>query len=96
MRKFCLILFFQLFSFSVALPINLEFFKNFNDAHFEKYIFEALENNHDLKQANHKVECFRAEISSQFARQLPELSASSNYLGTHFPDDNNFLLPQML
>ncbi|MBQ7286498.1 MAG: TolC family protein [Candidatus Gastranaerophilales bacterium] len=92
MRKFYLIIFFQLFSFSFGLPINVDFFKSFNDEHFEKYIIEALENNHDLKQTQHKVEQFRYEISSQFAKQLPELSASSNYLGTHFPDNNNFLL----
>ena len=81
-----------MFYCALALPINVDFFTKFNDEIFEKYIFEALENNHDLKQANYKVEQFRYEISSQFARQLPELSASSNYLGTHFPDDNNFLL----
>ena len=92
MRKFYLILFFQLFSFAFALPINVDFFKNFNDEYFEKYIFEALESNHDLKQIQHKVNQFRYEISSQFSRQLPELSVASNYLGTHFPDDNNFLL----
>jgi len=93
MKKLILILFFQMFLFANANVINLDFFKRFNDCYFEKYIEEALENNHDLKQANYKVEQFRYEISSQFAKQLPSLSVSSNYLGVHVPtgDTNVFI-----
>lgn len=93
MKKFVFIIFFQLFIFAKANPINIDFFKNFNDAYFEKYIIEALENNHDLKQANYRVKQFRYEISNQFAKQLPELSTGSNYIGASVPGgDTNILI----
>ena len=93
MRKFLIIIFFQLYLCANALPINIDFFKCFNDIYLEKYIQEALENNHDLKQVNHKVEQYRYEISSQFSQQLPSLSVSSNYLGASPPkgDSNVFI-----
>lgn len=93
MRKFLIIIFFQLFLCANALPINIDFFKNFNDKYLEQYIQEALENSHDLKQINHKVEQYRYEVSSQFSQQLPSLSASSNYLGASPPkgDSNVFI-----
>ena len=76
-----------------AMSVNIDFFERFNDCHFEKYIKEALENNHNLRQADYRVEQYRNEISSQFAQQLPKLSVSSNYLGSHFPKgDTNFLI----
>lgn len=86
---------------ALALDINLEFFKKFNDKYLEEYIFEALQNNHTLKQANHKVEQYRYEIKSQFSKELPSLSVSSNYVGSHFPrqasdflvDNNLYVLP---
>ena len=60
---------------------------------FEKYIQEAIDNNHDLKQANYRVEQFRYEISNQFAKQLPELSVGSNYVGASVPTgDSNVLI----
>ncbi len=78
---------------SAICPLNIDFFKRFNDSYFEKYIFEALENNHSLKQADYKSEQYRAQVSSQFSQELPRLSVSSNYLGAHFPKgDPNFLL----
>lgn len=93
MRKLFLILFFQIFSIANALSINLSFFQKFSDNCFEKYIQEALENNHDLKQANYRVEQFRYEISNQFAKQLPELSVGSNYIGASVPTgDTNVLI----
>lgn len=90
-------LFFIIFLFNIlvanAIPLNLDFFKHFSDPYFENYILEGFENNHDLKQANHRVERFRYEISNQFAKQLPELSVNSSYLGAHFPSgDTNFLI----
>ena len=69
MRKLFFIIFFQIFLYANALPINIDFFKYFNDSCFENYIQEALENNHDLKQANHRVEQFRYEIYNQFSKQ---------------------------
>ena len=93
MKKLFFIIFFQLFLFACAMPINIEFFKNFNDEYFENYITEALENNHDLKQANYRVEQFRYEISKQFSKQLPELSVGSNYVGASVPTgDTNVLI----
>lgn len=93
MKKLFFIIFLNLFLIAKAIPVNLEFFKNFNDKHFENYIQEALENNHDLKQANYRVEQFRYEISNQFAKQLPELSTGSNYIGASVPTgDTNVLI----
>lgn len=76
-----------------ANVINIDFFSRFNDCYLENYIKEALENNHDLKQANHRVEQYRLEIKNQFSQELPKLSLQSNYLGAHFPaGDSNFLI----
>ncbi len=75
--------------------VNVDFFNRFNDIYLEKYIELALLNNHELKQANYKVEQYRNEIKTQFSKELPELSVSSNYLGAHFPkNDYNFFLRQ--
>ncbi|MBQ8635741.1 TolC family protein [bacterium] len=93
MKILFLIIFIQLFLKTNAAGINIDFFKRFNDPCFEAYILEALENNHDLKQTNHKVEQFRYEISNQFSKQLPELSVSSSYLGASVPGgDPNILI----
>ena len=73
MRKLFFIIFLQLFLYAKALPINIDFFNHFNDSYFEKYIQEALENNHDLKQANYRVEQFRYEIYNQFSKQISQL-----------------------
>ncbi len=76
-----------------ASSVNIDFFKRFSDIFLENYIELALRNNHDLKSTNHKVEQYRNEIKKQFAVELPKLTASSNYLGSHFPKgDNNFLM----
>lgn len=78
-----------------ANSININFFTRFNDECLQKYIQQALDNNHELKQANFRVEQYRAEVKNAFSKELPELSVSSNYLGAHFPrGDGNFLLKQ--
>lgn len=91
---FYLILFF-IFAAENCLgnEINIEFFKKFNDECLIEYIIEALENNHDLKQANHSVEQYRFEIKSQFSKEMPLLNVGSSYLGVHFPksDMSDFL-----
>ncbi len=98
MKKIILIIIIFLYSGAFAfknytIDINLDFFKKFNDSYFEKYIFEAYENNHDLKKARWQIEQYRYEINNAFARELPNLSVSSNYLGTHFPKgDANFFI----
>lgn len=80
---------------ALAYSVNPEFFTRFNDPCLEKYIYQALEKNHELKQANYKVEQFRQEVRTSLAHELPSLSVSSNYLGAHFPKgDDNFLIRQ--
>ncbi len=78
-----------------ANTVNIDFFTRFNDEYLEKYILEALENNHELKQANYRTEQFRQNVRQQLAYELPSLSVSSNYLGAHFPRrDYNFFIKQ--
>ena len=78
---------------SFAYMLNIDFFKKFNDEYLFSYIVEALENNHDLKSANHRLEQFKYEINSQFSQELPSLSVTGAYLGAHFPksDTGDFL-----
>jgi outer membrane protein TolC len=93
MKRLFLFLIFQFSCAAHAISLNLEFFQKFNDSCFEEYIQEVLENNHDLKQANYRVEQFRYEISNQFSRQLPSLSVGSNYVGASVPTgDTNVLI----
>ncbi len=87
-----LILFLQFFQMAFAYYVNVDFFSKFNDCFLDEYISRALNNNHDLKQANYRIEQFRQEISQSLAQELPSLSVSANYLGSHFPKgDFNFL-----
>lgn len=85
-------------SFGHNLPdvgLNLDFFKNFNDCFLQNYIYQALSDNYELKQTNHKVEQNRLEIQKSFSKELPNLSVSPNYFGTHFPKgDENFFIKQ--
>lgn len=95
MKKITLFLIFHLIFIETiyANVINVDFFSRFNDCYLEGYIKEALYNNHNLKEANHKVEQYRQEIKNQFSSELPKLSVQSNYLGAHFPaGDTNFLI----
>ncbi len=88
MKKFfILILIANIFFINVSFAnnVNIDFFKKFNDEYLLKYILETLENNHNLKEANYKVEQYRNEIKTQFSKELPELSVGSAYLGAHFP-----------
>ena len=104
-RIFITTVLFFLFLSEVTLgyEFNIDFFKKFNDKYLEKYIVEAFENNHDLKQANYRVEQYRQEIKLKFAQELPSLSVGASYLGAHFPKSdlsdfffikqNSFILP---
>jgi len=88
MRIIILILFlFQIPCFANGLnsKINVDFFNRFNDEYLPKYIQKALENNHNLKEANYKVKRFRQEIKKAISYELPELSTIPGYLGVHFP-----------
>ena len=99
MRK--IVLSFLLFLILPSYSYNLEFFAKFNDKFLDDYIKEALTNNHSLKEADRRVEQFRYEVNSAFSKEFPNLSVSSNYLGTHFPNqdyniflqNNSFILP---
>ena len=84
---FSLILIFNILLTNICFAdsVNIDFFKKFNDEYLLKYILETLENNHNLKEANYKVEQYRYEIKTQFSKELPELSVGSAYLGAHFP-----------
>ena len=93
MKKILLVLYFLLLQISNATNLNIDFFGRFNDICFEEYIKEALNNNHDLKKADYKVQQYRYEISNQFSNELPSLSVSSNYLGASVPaGDTNVLI----
>ena len=68
--------------------LNVEFFNRFNDDYLYQYINEAIDNNHNSKQATIRVEEYRQSVKSQFANELPSFSVSANYLGIHSPKFN--------
>src|SRR5574344_240586 len=81
---------------------NTEFFNNFNDTYLTQYINQALNNNHELKATNQKVEQYRQQVKVSFSKELPSLSVGANYAGFHVPvldnftlSDNAFILPFM-
>ena len=82
--------------------LNIENFNRFNDDYLTQYIEEALENNHNAKQATARVEEYRQGVKIQFANELPTFGVSAGYLGLNIPDinpavsninKNNFVLP---
>ena len=82
--------------------LNVEFFNRFNDDYLFQYVNEAIENNHNAKQATIRVEEYRQGMKTQLAQELPSLSVAANYLGVHVPEispafsnirKNNFVLP---
>lgn len=81
--------------------LNIEFFNRFNDIYLYQYVNEAIENNHNVKQATIRVEEYRQNVKSQFANELPSLNVAANYLGYHIPkivpsvetSKNAFVLP---
>ncbi len=87
--------------FAKPVYINTDFFKKFNDEYLIEYIYRTIQNNHQIKEANSRVERFRYEVKKAVADEFPELSVNANYLGTHFPPDdenifikrNSFILP---
>ena len=68
--------------------LNLEFFNRFNDDYLFKYVNEAIDNNHNVKQATIRVEEYRLGVKFQFANELPSFSVAANYLGIHSPQFN--------
>lgn len=68
--------------------LNPDFFNRFNDSYLYNYINEAIENNHDAKQATIRVEEYRQRVKMQFANELPYFGMSASYLGIHVPEFN--------
>ena len=68
--------------------LNVEFFTRFNDDYLYQYVNEAIDNNHNAKQATIRVEEYRQGVKSQFANELPSFSVAANYLGIHSPKFN--------
>lgn len=84
-----LILFISPVCFAVdRKDMNIEFFNRFNDDYLFQYVNEAIENNHNAKQATIRVEEYRQGVKSQFANELPSFSVAANYLGIHSPKFN--------
>ena len=97
-----LAIFLESFCFaSEANKLNMEFFNRFSDNYLPHYIEAAINNNHNLKEAQHKLNQYRFEIQKAISYELPELSAMPGYLGVHFPrgdyniflKNNSFILP---
>lgn len=72
--------------------LNLDFFSKFNDEYLCHYINEAIENNHDAKQASYRVEQYRQQVKYSFSKELPSFSVAANYLGIKVPQLDNFQL----
>ncbi|MBR1619484.1 TolC family protein [bacterium] len=68
--------------------LNVEFFSRFNDDYLPQYVNEAIDNNHNAKQATIRVEEYRQSVKSQFANELPSFSVAASYLGIHSPKFN--------
>ena len=69
-----------------------------------QYVNEAIDNNHNAKQATIRVEEYRQGVKTQLANELPSFSVSADYLGIHSPkfnpnlsvSKNAFVLPFMV
>ncbi len=77
--------------------INLPWWQEFEDSHLEGYILMAIENNHDLKKANLRVEQAAASTKLQFANELPSLAVGASPMLGKLPgstsSDGFFSLP---
>ncbi|MDD3435743.1 MAG: TolC family protein [Candidatus Gastranaerophilales bacterium] len=66
--------------------VNINWWDNFSDPYLKCYILQAIENNHETKQASWKVEEYKHSVKLQFSQELPSLSVGSTYIGNHLPD----------
>ena len=97
MRVFSFLILITLFFNNFAYCYNVDFFSKFNDKCLEDYIIQAIQNNHQLKQANYVLEQYRYNIKEQQSILYPKASVAANYLGSHIPNkDPNFLIKQNL
>lgn len=97
MFKKIILIFLLFFASQAAFAIdknelNPEFFARFNDECLYYYINEAIENNHDAKQATYRVEQYRQQVKYSFSKELPSFRVAANYLGVHVPQLDNFEL----
>ena len=87
------LLFFAQTCFAMDInELNIEFFNRFNDENLNCYIQQALNNNHDLKKAEHVVEQYRQQVKYSLGKELPSFSVGANYLGIKVPELDNFQL----
>ena len=87
------LLFFAQTCFAMDInELNIEFFNRFNDENLNSYIQQALNNNHDLKKAEHVVEQYRQQVKYSLGKELPSFSVGANYLGIKVPELDNFQL----
>ena len=66
--------------------VNINWWDNFSDPYLKCYIIQAIQNNHDAKQASWKVEEYKQNVKLQFSQELPSLSVGTNYILNHFQD----------
>lgn len=57
--------------------LNPEFFTRFNDDCLVYYINQAIENNHNAKQATYQVEQYRQQAKYSLGKELPSFSVSA-------------------
>lgn len=87
------LLFFAQTCFAMDInELNIEFFNRFNDENLNSYIQQALNNNHDLKKAEHVVEQYRQQVKYSLGKELPSFSVGANYIGIKVPELDNFQL----
>ena len=72
--------------------LNPEFFTGFNDDCLVYYINQAIENNHNAKQATYQVEQYRQQAKYSLGKELPSFSVSADYLGINTPKVDYFKL----
>lgn len=70
--------------------VNINWWNNFSDPYLKYYIIQAIEHNHDAREASWKVEEYRQLVKVQFAQELPSISAGGSYIGLHI--DKTMLL----
>lgn len=66
--------------------VNIDWWNNFSDPYLKSYIVQAVNCNHDLKQASWKVEEYRQTVKTVFSKELPALRVSGYYDLIHLPN----------
>ena len=74
---------------SVIEDINLDWWKSLNDSYLESYIMRAIENNHDIKSAQLKLEEANLNVTMTRSNQLPQFSVGFSPAVAKFPTMTN-------